>query len=364
MAFSLLPASLLFLASFSHAQAPASYSNNPPSHSSPPPCCDKYTFGYDPVAAANQAKRLSTHSWEYGTTAEALLELYNPGLSVFFKNAFPNRRLPKPDPNSIESLRYAKPHIRLTSPTLIDGDGATGDPASLGVSALLIGQSQTPYNTSATRQFNFLNNRSTTPHWPNGAMSHREAYPSLWADFIFMAPPFMAYYAVATLNDSYIRTALGQCLLYRQVLKPNDTESSAWQHILGGPQRDVGRWSTGNGWAAMGMARVLATVIHWFTLEGKDKNPRVAAGDLFTWIGEILRAAMEYERGRNGLLKNYWDQAGWDGETSGTALITAVVYRVAVMQEEAGVVFDEGGSNYTRPVSAYCLSFSFACSWY
>ena len=44
-------------------------------------CCS-VNAGYDPNAAVQQATRLSTHSWEYGTLAEAMLELYNPELSV------------------------------------------------------------------------------------------------------------------------------------------------------------------------------------------------------------------------------------------------------------------------------------------
>ncbi|KAF2161649.1 hypothetical protein M409DRAFT_28044 [Zasmidium cellare ATCC 36951] len=365
MASSLLSFSLYLFISFAHAQRPASYSNNPPPHYSHPSCCDKHNIGYNPILAANQAKRLSTHSWEYGTTAEALLELYNPHLSVFSRTAFPNNHLPIPDPDTIESLRYARQHIRLNSPTLIDGGGATGDPASLGVSALLIGQSIPAYNASATRQLEYLLNPLTTPRLPNGAFSHREAYPAAWADFISMAPPFMAYYAVATQNDSYIRAAIGQCLFYRQILKPNDTESDAWQHILFGPraQQDPGRWSTGNGWAAMGMARVLGTLVHWLVLAKlDDEKPRIAAGDLFLWIGEIVSAAMgQGVRGQNGLLRNYWDQEGWEGEISGTALVSAAVYRAAVLQREAAVVFDGvrvEGSNYTRPITPAMLSWA------
>ncbi|KAK4496589.1 hypothetical protein PRZ48_012569 [Zasmidium cellare] len=362
MASPLLVAFLCLLISFTLAQRPASYSNNPSPYS-PALCCNQHNIGYDPIKAADQAKRLSTHSWEFGTTAEALLELYNPELAVFSRNAFPNHQLPRPNPDNVESLHYARKHITLNSPTLADGEGATGDPASLGVSALLIGQTIPEYNTSATRQLEYLLNPAKTPHLPNGALSHRSAYPSAWSDFISMAPPFLASYAVATQNDTYIRSAVGQCLLYRQLLKPNNTDSNAWQHILGGPDQDLGRWSTGNGWAAMGMARVLGTLVHWLVLtKEEDPNPSIAAGDLFHWIGEILESAMgENVKVENGLLKNYWDQEGWEGEVSGTALVTAAVYRVAVLQRDAEAVFDGlhgEGSNYTRPITPEMLSWA------
>lgn len=71
-----------------------------------------------------QGARLATHSWEYGTYAEALLEWYNPSFSVFGNATFPGGRIPVLQVANIPSLSYAKPHIWTNSTTLIDGDGA------------------------------------------------------------------------------------------------------------------------------------------------------------------------------------------------------------------------------------------------
>lgn len=244
------------------------------------------------------------------------------------------------------ALTYIKPHIRLDNTTLIDGDGASGDPASMGIFALLIGQTEREFLDAATRQ---LVHFFLTPRWPNGAVSHREKTTELWADFINMAPPFIAYYGPAFNTDEAIRFALAQCLLYRQALKPNVTSvvgAGAWQHILGPENEDLGLWSTGNGWAAMGMARVLATLLHWHPTK-TGANPQLAQRDLFTWIGEILQAAMSSPRD-GGLLRNYLNDESWFGETSGTSLLTATVYRLAVMQEEASILF---GGDFEKPVS-------------
>lgn len=99
--------------------------------------------GINPDNAATFMTNKASHSWEWGTAAEALLELYDNQYSVYGSNPFPNGKIPKPDP-SIYSLSYAKPHINRNSQTLVD-DSAVGDPASLGVSAILLGQSDSTY---------------------------------------------------------------------------------------------------------------------------------------------------------------------------------------------------------------------------
>lgn len=70
-----------------------------------------------------QGDRLATHSWEYGTFAEALLEWYDPYYSVFGNNPFPDGKIPVADITEVRSLSYAQPHISTNSTTLVDGDG-------------------------------------------------------------------------------------------------------------------------------------------------------------------------------------------------------------------------------------------------
>ncbi len=49
--------------------------------------------------------------------------------------------------------------------------------------------------------------------------------------------------------------------LQRDVLKTSQFLN--WQHIIGPQSQDTGLWSTGNGWAAYGMVRVLHTLQKW-----------------------------------------------------------------------------------------------------
>lgn len=150
-------------------------------------CPNNVSIGYDVYKVADQARALSSHSWEFGTAAEAFLELYNPEYSVFGDLPFPANGLPTPDP-SIYSLKYAKPHISTNSTTFIDGDGklfpkqenkhslirligAVGDPASLGVFALLLGQTDKSYFKASQRQSTYITDDA--PRYWNGAISQR-----------------------------------------------------------------------------------------------------------------------------------------------------------------------------------------------
>jgi hypothetical protein len=73
------------------------------------------------------------------------------------------------------------------------------------------------------------------------------------------------------------------------------------------------------------MVRVLNTLEKW-----KGKSAAKADADkLKTWIKEILDGAINTGF-KNGLLKNYLDNDDWFGEVAGTALLSAVAYRMAV----------------------------------
>ncbi|PSN63409.1 Six-hairpin glycosidase [Corynespora cassiicola Philippines] len=278
-----------------------------------------------------KAIEVATHSWEYGTVAEALLEWENPTLSIF-NDPFPGGAIPTLDVGDVSALSYVKPFIRTDNTTLVDGDGSSADPASLGISALQIGQTIPAYLSASTRQLTHL--LSAVPRWPNGAISHREAYPELWADFIYMVPPFLAYYAVAFDDVGLLKEAALQCEHYRDVLA---TEDGAWLHIVGDHVNDRKLWSTGNAWAAAGMARVLATM---------RKGPKVGEtveeqGLLVGMIKEIVDGVIRLDEDESGLLRNYLNLTEWWGEVSGTSLLAATAFRMAVLEPGAF------GSEYT-----------------
>lgn len=216
--------------------------------------------------------------------------------------------------------------------------GAAGDPASLGVSAVLIGQTQPEYLSAAERQINHLLN--SVPRWGNGAISHRESNVELWADFIYMVPPTLAYWAVQTNNSTLLDIAIQQCNLYHNVLSVPANEggdynpwnaAGLWHHIIGPPDgnNDNGIWSTGNAWAAAGMSRVLATA----------KNSRLKANNLLLKrlvdsIKGILDGAIALDSAEPDqlLLRNYLNDTTWFAELAGTTLLAATAYRAAQLE--------------------------------
>jgi hypothetical protein len=142
--------------------------------------------GFPIQKVATLARSLPSHSWEFGTAAETLLELYDPSISVFGSLSFSSTpRYLRSRRGKIQALEYAKSVIVLGSGVnaLADGDGAVGDPASLGVSAVLLGdylrgEEGEVYLHAAKEEADFIVNQA--PRWENGAISHRVEEPQLW----------------------------------------------------------------------------------------------------------------------------------------------------------------------------------------
>ena len=207
----------------------------------------------------------------------------------------------------------------------------------------MIGQTDKTYFDAASREQNYVVN--VAPRAWNDAISQRYNTPELWADFVYMAPPFLAYYAVATANTSLLRLTIQQCGLYRQILQANMTTTTQknmqgiWEHIIGPNDYQPGLWSTGNGWAAAGMTRVLATTLKWEISASWTPEQQL----LTQWIKEIIDGIMEGSatsiEPSSGLLRNYLNDTSWFGETSGTALISSVVYRMAILAPD---IFGQG----------------------
>ncbi|MCJ1377744.1 hypothetical protein MMC17_000840 [Xylographa soralifera] len=315
--------------------------------------------GFDIHKVLEKGLELAAHSWEWGTAAEALLEFHSPELSVFSADPFPGDELPKVDVENIPSLVYARKFISTDGEGLCEGDGSTSDPSSLGPSALLL--SLLP---ACTRQVRAL--LQHTPRLPSGAISHRATTPELWSDFVYMAPPFLAHHAVATADPSLLHDAIQQCLLYRAALQrdaPATPFHGLWAHILApdaeSADQDPALWLTGNAWAAMGMARVLAVVRKW----GPSRAWKTWQAALEESIVAILRGAVNAQtraafrsaRPHAGLLRNYLDREDASGDAAGTALMAAVVYRMAVLVPE-GVGWEMvGRADGWREVVGRCV---------
>lgn len=65
------------------------------------------------------------------------------------------------------------------------------------------------------------------------------------SDFVYMVPPFLAYYGVTTQNSTLLKEAYTQISLYRKHLRDRKT-NNLWRHIQLGNGTDDGHWSTGD----------------------------------------------------------------------------------------------------------------------
>jgi rhamnogalacturonyl hydrolase YesR len=148
-----------------------------------------------------------------------------------------------------------------------------------------------------------------------------------------MVPPFLAYYGAYTDDESMMREAVRQCRLYCGML---GMENGLWKHIVSVGDKvpgereedDAGAWCTSNGWAAAGMARVLATIRH-SRFAGQLREEQ---SSLVEMIEGIVSGAMGEDTDSSGLLRNYLGDESWWAEVAGTALLAATVFRMAVLE--------------------------------
>ncbi|KAF7304894.1 hypothetical protein MKEN_01203700 [Mycena kentingensis (nom. inval.)] len=303
---------------------------------------------------AARLAQAAQQSWELGARAQAILSLNATDYSVYTASPYPP---PQNVPSNITSAiapvfsiaRNVVSALGLrtngssnaTSLELVAGDGAAGDPPSIGVAVLLANwtgrnsDDGLDYAKAAENQLDFLLNE--TPHTSDGAISHRVAQVQLWSDNVYMVPPFLALYGVHTSNKSLMGEAYNQVKLYRQYLRDDDADG-LWKHIVlstnaddGGV--DEGHWSTGNGWAAAGMLRVLATMKH-SSFSDDFKNEQ---NDLASWVKEIHSAVFNNIDDTN-IFTNYADKSikssGSFYDAASTALIAATVYRFALLRDD------------------------------
>lgn len=240
--------------------------------------------------------------------------------------------------------------------------GSPADPASLGVSALLLSGIDKKFLRAAERQANYLINFATklVINSTHSAISHRDEPPELWGDFVYMVPPFLAYYGVAKNDQYYLEETLRQLSNYNLVLQTNVSIDGnggcigLWKHIVSQPYSldydiccsDTGTWLTSNAWAVAGMTRVLATIMRW-----QPPDSRAGAADAYSQfqskalkeidriIQSILFCTMKQARDpETGLIRNYLDGSQHPsaeyafGDVAGTALMSSAVYRLAVLQ--------------------------------
>ncbi len=185
------------------------------------------------------------------------------------------------------------------------------DPASNGEPALRAARfsGDASLEQAAMEMLDFLLTRA--PRTKGGAIYHNLEENRIWVDSIYMLPPFLA---VAGHPEEAIR----QITEYRTILR--DPNTGLYHHIWDEDRQDWGReafWGVGNGWAAAGMARVIAALPDSMAEERER---------LEGFVRELLDACLEYQR-TDGLFHDVLDDPDSFVETNTAQMLAYTIYR-------------------------------------
>ena len=238
---------------------------------------------------------MQRYNWEQGTVAQAFLEAGETETALLMAVEGAHRQ--------IEDGRCAQ----------IGEPRAVTDPCAIG-EALIYACEQTgdPYLISARdRLLKWA--LEDAPRSADGVVYHLDDSSQFWVDSFYMLPPFLA--RAGKFDD-----ALKQIDGYWAALY--NADSGLLSHIWhDGEKRFVRKdaWGVGNGWAAAGIARVIALL----PPEYADACRR-----LISRVDGLLRAALKYQRD-DGLFHDVLDDPGTFREVNCGQMFAYTIYRGA-----------------------------------
>jgi hypothetical protein len=144
--------------------------------------------------------------------------------------------------------------------------------------------------------------------------------------------------------------AYTQISLYRDQLHDSNA-NNLWKHIVqGGSGEDPGHWATGNGWAAMGMLRVVGT----YRASSRAGEYQAKQDTLIGWVEEIVEGMYGYtQNAPTALFRNYPDDPSTFYDGSSTAFMAAVTYRLAVLTDGRSVKHIPDAERARKELSKY-----------
>jgi unsaturated rhamnogalacturonyl hydrolase len=192
------------------------------------------------------------------------------------------------------------------------GDGhAVTDPSANGEPVLFAARltGDPVLETAAKRQLAWLMERA--PRTADGTLYHVTHKRQVWVDSFYMAPPFLAV-------AGYPAEAVRQVEGFRRLLW--DPSAHLFHHQWDDDLSDYARaafWGVGNGWAAAGMARVIAALPPTMVDE---------QGRLILYVREVLEGCLAHLR-PNGLFYDVVDDADTFVETNLAQMLAYTIYR-------------------------------------
>ena len=254
--------------------------------------------------AAKCMLAMQRHPWEQGVCAQALYEAGKEDLWL---------------PMAYDAIKRQGPDGRLA---MIGGGAAVSDPAANGEVCYRAYEKTGDafYLHGAQRMLDYLINRA--PRTEDGiichnSVSHEEGFSprQIWIDGLYMVPPFLAVMGETEM-------AFRQIQGYKRHLF--DPMTGLFFHIVDtGSGKFVRRkhWATGNGWALMGIARVIE--------EADRQGYTEIKAELASFITRLLGAMMKYQL-PDGRYRDILDDPGSFADGTSAMMMAATVYRGVV----------------------------------
>ncbi len=249
----------------------------------------------------NAMLAVQRYPWEQGVCAQALWELGDVKTAIAMAH---------------DAVLRQRPDGRLA---VINENIAVTDPASNGEVVWrayeLTGNEK--YKQAATKMLQYL--QTQAPRTKKNVICHNEisfyegySKDQIWVDAIYMAPPFLA--VMGELDEAVYQ--IEGCMQYLQ-----DEKTGLLYHIYdAGTQRFVRKklWATGNGWALLGIARVLESAMQ----QGRpDLVERLKA------YGKALLDAMLQYQLPDGRFYDILDEKTSFVEGTAAMMMAAFIYR-------------------------------------
>lgn len=173
------------------------------------------------------------------------------------------------------------------------------------------------YLDAANRMLSYLMEKA--PRTDNGTLCHNEisfhegfSVDQIWADSIYMAPPFLAVMGEIDEAAAQIKG------MYQYLADP---ESGLLNHIYDAGKKVFVRqklWATGNGWALLGIARVID--------EAVKANREDIVDELHSLYEKILKAMLSLQM-EDGRFHDILDDAESFVDGASAMMMAASVYR-------------------------------------
>ncbi len=244
---------------------------------------------------------MQRYPWEQGVCAQALYEAGHDELWI---------------PMAYDAVKRMDSEGRLA---MVGGGEVVSDPAANGEVCLRAYEKTKDdfFLQGAEKMLDYLLHRA--PRTKDGIICHNnvsfvEGFSKyqLWIDGLYMVPPFLA--VMGELDE-----AIAQIRGYIKHLY--DAEIGLFYHIKDVENDSFVRkvhWATGNGWALMGLARVLE--------EARESGREDIYGEILLFQQKLLNNMLKYQTS-DGRFRDILDDPGSFIDGTSAMMVSAAIYR-------------------------------------